>query len=158
MLTTTCFGIALHPLWYSGNCSWEKRRLVLARVSSVALGSGEAWPCGQRLCIVGRPWPWSCAQIWYLPYETIIKDWEPPDDEWRSSQNGGEGGSRTSISAPRGMPGSMRHLSPYRYWSWTLIKRMGWDHHQSIPVPALAAGDLKAGTEHLFFKSVAVAM
>lgn len=99
MLTATCARIAPHPLWYSGNCSWGRWRLVLARVvSAVALGSGEAWPCGQRLWAVGRPWPWSCAQIWYLPYETIIRDWEPPDDQQRSSQNGGEGGSRKSIS------------------------------------------------------------
>ena len=58
-------------------------------VSSVAMGSGEAWPCGQRLWAVGRPWPWSCAQIWYLPYETIIRDWwmeKLPEWGWGGKQ------------------------------------------------------------------------
>ena len=95
MLTATCARIAPHPLWYSGNCSWGRWKLVLAR----------GW-CPQWLWVVGRPGlvVRGSGQWGGLDRGLVLRSGTCPmrpssgTDEWRSSQNGGEGASRKSIS------------------------------------------------------------
>lgn len=54
MLTTTCFGIAPHPLSGILGTLLRKVSLVLAEVLS-GRGSGEALPGGQEALGSGRP-------------------------------------------------------------------------------------------------------